>query len=58
MVMDYEYRVTILCPWHEVKAGGFPTALAAYEYIASMDEISRDDVNHVKIERIKRNPED
>ena len=54
--MDYEYRVTILCPWHEVKTGGVPTALAAYEYIASMDEISRGDVEHVKIEKVARNP--
>lgn len=58
MLTDFEYQVTILCPWHEVKKGGFPTALSAYEYVASMEEISRDDVNHVKIERVKRNPED
>lgn len=51
-VMDYEYRVTITCPWHEVKAGGFPTALSAYECIIEMDEISRDDVLSVKIERV------
>lgn len=58
MLVDFEYQITILCPWREVKKGGFPTALAAYEYVARMEEISRDDVNHVKIERVKRNQED
>lgn len=56
--MDYEYRITITCPWHEVKTGGFPTALAAYEYVIEMDEISRDDVLSVKIERVKREQND
>lgn len=57
MLTDFEYQVTILCPWHEVKKGGFPTALSAYEYVASMEEISRGDVNHVRIEKVERIPE-
>lgn len=52
--MECEYKITILCPWHEVGTRGFATALAAYEYLAEMDEITRGDVISVKIERVKR----
>ena len=44
------YRVKILCPWHETGTAGFPTALAAYEYVAQMDELTREDVLSIKIE--------
>ena len=47
---DIRYRVTILCPWHETGTAGFPTALAAYEYVAQMDELTRADVLSIKIE--------
>jgi hypothetical protein len=48
---DIKYRVTILCPWHETGTSGFPTALAAYEYVAQMDDLTREDVISIKIER-------
>jgi hypothetical protein len=47
---DIKYRVTILCPWHETGTSGLPTALAAYEYVAQMDELTRADVLSIKIE--------
>lgn len=50
--MGVEYKITVLCSWHEVKSGGFATALDAYEHIASMPEIGRDDVISIKVERI------
>jgi len=46
---DIRYRVTILCPWHETGTAGFPTALAAYEYVAQMDELTRADVLSIKM---------
>ena len=46
-----KYKVTVLCPWHEITAGGFDTALDAYEYVAQVHEISRDDVIRISIER-------
>lgn len=49
--MVSKYRVKILCPWHETGTSGFDTALDAYEYLAEMGEISRDDVIRVEIER-------
>lgn len=52
--MDYHYRLTVLCPWHEVSVSGFNDALDAYEHLATMDEIGRNDVVSVKIERVKR----
>ena len=52
--MDYHYRVTVLCSWHEVSSSGFESAIDAYEYLAEIDEIGRDDVVSVKIERVKR----
>lgn len=53
-MMDDEYKITILCPWHEVKKGGFATALSAYEHMIQMDEIARDDVISAKIEKTER----
>jgi len=47
---DIRYRVSILCPWHETGTAGFPTALAAYEYVAQMHELTRADVLSIKIE--------
>jgi hypothetical protein len=46
-----KYKVSILCPWHEITAGGFDTALDAYEYVAQMDDLTREDVISIKIER-------
>ena len=47
---DIKYRVTILCPWHETGTSGFPTAVDAYEYVAQMDDLTRDDVIRITIE--------